>query len=84
MTSIAEKALTTFRAEYSGEPEFVVQAPGRVNLIGEHTDYNAGFVFPAAIDRWLAFAARRREDGLAVIHSVAHDEKTSFKVNETP
>ena len=84
MTSIAEKALTTFRAEYSGEPEFVVQAPGRVNLIGEHTDYNAGFVFPAAIDRWLAFAARRREDGLAVIHSVAHDEKTCFKVNETP
>ncbi|MBC8427794.1 galactokinase, partial [bacterium] len=61
--------------EYFGEkPELVVQAPGRVNLIGEHTDYNEGFVFPAAIDRWVVFAARRRTDNQAVIRSIAHGE----------
>ncbi len=49
MNPIAEKAASAFRERFGGEPEVVVQAPGRVNLIGEHTDYNEGFVFPAAI-----------------------------------
>ncbi|MFN3728981.1 MAG: galactokinase [Fimbriimonadaceae bacterium] len=52
-------ALEAFRTRFQGEPELLVYAPGRVNLIGEHTDYNEGFVFPAAIDRALWIAARR-------------------------
>ena len=84
MTSIAKRAISTFRERYSGDPDLVVQAPGRVNLIGEHTDYNGGFVFPAAIDRWIVCAARKREDQQAVIHSVAHNEQVSFEVNTTP
>ncbi|MCW5941550.1 MAG: galactokinase [Fimbriimonadaceae bacterium] len=46
-----------FRAHFGGDPRHVAVAPGRVNLIGEHTDYNDGFVFPAAIDRELWVAA---------------------------
>src|SRR3954451_23483220 len=42
----------------------VIRAPGRVNLIGEHTDYNDGFVFPMAIEPQVSIAARAREDGL--------------------
>src|SRR5687768_5940198 len=38
-----------FAREYGGDPEAIVRAPGRVNLIGEHTDYHEGFVLPAAI-----------------------------------
>jgi len=49
-----------FTAYFEEEPEIVAVAPGRVNLIGEHTDYNDGFVFPVAIDRFIAVAARRR------------------------
>ena len=44
------------------EPALAARAPGRVNLIGEHTDYNDGFVFPMAIDREIVLVGRRRED----------------------
>jgi galactokinase len=47
-----------FERHFGGSPPIVVRAPGRVNLIGEHTDYNDGWVFPAAIDRYVAIAAR--------------------------
>jgi galactokinase len=48
---------------------FEVRAPGRVNLIGEHTDYNDGFVLPMAIERGLRLAVRRRNDRLVVLRS---------------
>jgi galactokinase len=46
------------------------QAPGRINLIGEHTDYNQGFVLPAAIDRHIVLAARAREDSRINVYAV--------------
>jgi galactokinase len=58
------RAIARFREEFRGEPSAVVRAPGRVNLIGEHTDYNDGFVLPAAIDRDLCIALRPRSDRL--------------------
>ena len=50
------RVVSLFEAHYGGAPAVVVRAPGRVNIIGEHTDYNDGFVLPAAIDRevWIA------------------------------
>jgi galactokinase len=58
------RAEQAFAAAYGGAPELLVQAPGRVNLIGEHTDYNDGFVLPCALDRATVVAARRRDDTL--------------------
>ena len=52
-----------FRERTGRDPEGVWAAPGRVNLIGEHTDYNDGFVLPAAIDRLVLVAAGRRDGG---------------------
>src|SRR3954451_15106584 len=52
---------------FGGSAEIVVRAPGRINLIGEHTDYNDGFVFPAAIDRGLYIAASPSETGSELV-----------------
>src|ERR1700722_1468989 len=49
----------------------VVRAPGRVNLIGEHTDYNEGFVFPMAIEPQVTIICRARQDGMVRIASTA-------------
>jgi galactokinase len=61
--------LASFRQEF-GEPAVVVRSPGRVNLIGEHTDYNHGFVLPAAVDRGIAMAIRHRSDRRYVLHAL--------------
>jgi galactokinase len=50
---------SAFAATYGQTPTWIAAAPGRVNLIGEHTDYNAGFVFPLAIERYIVVAAAR-------------------------
>jgi len=58
---MVEKALRAWADHFEGPPTVVSSAPGRVNLIGEHTDYNEGFVFPAAIDRRVVVLARLAE-----------------------
>src|SRR3954451_20502861 len=63
MTSARVDAVrTAFRQHYGRDPDGVFRAPGRVNLIGEHTDYNDGLVLPIAIDEAALVAVGRRED----------------------
>jgi len=57
------RAAAAYKERFAEEPEVVASAPGRVNLIGEHTDYNGGFVLPCAIDRRVAVAMGRTDDG---------------------
>ena len=52
-----DAARKSFAAHFGRPPGYVAAAPGRVNLIGEHTDYNNGFVLPMAIDRWVVIVA---------------------------
>lgn len=59
----------------------VFRAPGRVNLIGEHTDYNGGFVLPMAIDRETAVAAARRDDRKIRVHSINLAETAEFDLD---
>ena len=56
MRDIEEEAGQAYVRHFAAEPDLVASAPGRVNLIGEHTDYNGGFVLPCAIDRRVAMA----------------------------
>ena len=79
---IITQARDAFESVFEGQADVVVQAPGRVNLIGEHTDYNEGFVFPAAIDRWAVVAARSRVDSRVRIYSAMHEEVAEFRADD--
>jgi len=63
-----------FEDIFGSLPTFIASAPGRVNLIGEHTDYNDGYVFPVAIDKYVNIAARKRADRRVVMHALDVDE----------
>ena len=66
---LLEETKRLFNEKYGGAPQVVVAAPGRVNLIGEHTDYNGGFVFPMAIERCTIIAASPTTASSATIFS---------------
>ena len=71
MTGLPTQAQGGFEAVFGYSPEGIWSAPGRVNLIGEHTDYNEGFVLPFAIDRRTFAALALRDDGLVRVSSSA-------------
>jgi galactokinase len=74
-----QEAATLFRQSFGCEPAFFCRAPGRVNLIGEHTDYNCGFVMPTAIDRDIIIAGRPRPDMLVRAHNVEAGKYEPFE-----
>jgi galactokinase len=72
-----------FETTYGGRPQFVVRAPGRVNLIGEHTDYNDGFCLPMAIGRatWIALRPR---SGAVNVRALDMDDAVTFSLDALP
>jgi galactokinase len=77
------RVLGEFERRFGGMPSFVARAPGRVNLIGDHTDYNDGFVLPMAIDREICAAVRPRDDRRIAAHSLDFDEDATFALDDT-
>ncbi len=77
-----QQVVDTFRARFGGEPTYVVRAPGRVNLIGEHTDYNDGFVMPMAIDRAVWIALRPRPDKMIHLHALDAGDIALFDISD--
>ena len=75
-----DELATAFRSHFEGEPRFF-RAPGRVNLIGEHTDYNDGFVMPAAIEYEARVAAAARTDSLIRFYAFDLDESAEFDLD---
>ena len=67
----SQRVSAVFTEQFEQQPDLLVRAPGRVNLIGEHTDYNDGFVLPCAIDYETCVAIGRRSDNL--VHVIAAD-----------
>ena len=76
----AEQVAAAFRSRFGTDPSWLVRSPGRVNLIGEHTDYNEGFVLPMAIDRavWIALRARAGRDVVAASLDFAEEKAFSL------
>lgn len=81
--TIAAAVADAFRNHFGGKPAAVAFAPGRVNIIGEHTDYNDGFVLPAAIDLATAIAFVPRDDGRVRLYSDMVSEEVEFDFDPT-
>lgn len=75
LNDLAKRTAEEFSTRFGRPAKFLVAAPGRVNLIGEHTDYNDGFVLPMAIDRYTVIAADQAEGEAATIYSSTVDDK---------
>ena len=82
MSGSAQSAAQLFEKQFGYKPAGVWSAPGRVNLIGEHTDYNEGFVLPFAIDRRTYAAVGLRSDQLARIASSFAGEVIEFEISK--
>jgi galactokinase len=76
-----ERLVTAFHERFDRDP-VVVRAPGRVNLIGDHTDYNEGFVLPAALQFTTWAAAARRHDRSVTIESLTHLRSSTFELDD--
>ncbi|WP_395691952.1 galactokinase [Nocardioides sp.] len=79
---VASQLADAFATTYAGAPAVVARAPGRVNLIGEHTDYNRGLVLPVALPHATFAAASPRSDGLVRVRSAEHDEPWSGSLED--
>ena len=78
-----ESILRQFAEAFEGRsPTVLARAPGRVNLIGEHTDYNEGYVLPIAMDRSIFVAGRARDDGRLVVRSSLYDQPASWPLDD--
>lgn len=74
MQTLINLVTESFKYHFHAVPSHIIQAPGRVNLIGEHTDYNDGFVLPCAINYQTVVAASKRDDSLVRVIAVDYDD----------
>ncbi|MCY7403552.1 MAG: galactokinase [Cryobacterium sp.] len=82
MSAVHARTVTGFAMRFGEAPAGVWSAPGRVNLIGEHTDYNEGFVFPLAIDRRTVVALSPRDDRLISVASSFSDDIIGLRLDD--
>ena len=77
-TLLIKSIKSTFENKFRTEP-IMIFSPGRINIIGEHTDYNDGFVFPAAVDKGIVAAIGKNDSKLSI--AFAADKKETLEFN---
>jgi len=82
MGKLALQTIEVFRERFHGEPEVVAFSPARVDLLGNHTDYNDGFTLTLSLDRYICVVGRKTDDGKVTLFSANYDESEAFDVNE--
>ncbi|MBQ5576368.1 MAG: hypothetical protein IIT37_10025, partial [Bacteroidales bacterium] len=78
---LLKNIVAKYKELYGGEP-LQLRAPGRINLIGEHTDYNEGFVLPCAVSQAIYFAMDKRDDGKVCLNSYDFNSYCEFNINQ--
>ena len=78
--NLIETVEKKFKEKYNEEP-LLVRSPGRVNLIGEHTDYNMGFVLPGTIDKAIYFAVSPRKDNICCVFAIDLNDSYEFRID---
>jgi galactokinase len=73
-----------FNSVFKKDPEFIAAAPGRINIIGEHTDYNQGLALPAGINRWILTGFSPRKDKEVRLKSQNFKSDLEFSLDKTP
>ena len=81
LESLVASVATRFEQQYHRQPNWITAAPGRVNIIGEHVDYNDGFVLPMAIERYCVFAGGETPGDHATVLSIAAEEEIRFSLS---
>lgn len=85
-SSVANRIKTAYIEKFGQSedtaPTRLFRSPGRINLIGEHTDYNSGFVLPASVDKAVYFAIAPREDQQIILHAVDLNQTYTFDLND--
>lgn len=81
LIATADRIREAFVKQFDATPR-LFRSPGRINLIGEHTDYNAGFVLPASVDKAVYFAISPRTDDRVHLHAVDLDETYDFRLGD--
>jgi galactokinase len=84
MKNLHDRVTQLFQKTFHAEPKYIVRAPGRVNLLGEHVDYNDGFVLPAAIDRAVWIACSPADSHPSTLVAADLDESVSFSSETIP
>lgn len=79
---IKKSLIELFKEIYGSSPDVFSSAPGRINIIGEHTDYNLGYVLPAAIDSRVYFLAKKRNDDDVHLWAQNFEERICFSIKE--
>ena len=77
-----EKVRSRFIKHFDGKTGNIYMSPGRINLIGEHTDYNGGFVFPGAVDKGIMAEIRPNGTDTVMLYSIDLKDRVEFKVND--
>ena len=80
LSELVDRVAAAFETRFGRAPSVLAAAPGRVNLIGEHTDYNDGLVLPMAIERYVVVAADKADRDAVTVHSVTMDSDESVSV----
>ncbi len=82
MIELERRVVEVFSDYFKNDPEWIVRSPGRVNIIGEHTDYNDGFVLPMTIDRGIYIAGMSNNSDRVECYSIDYEMHESFTLEE--